>query len=498
MNATSVIHRELRAESRRPANYWLRVLTGAAVIAVFTSVILTSGLGPSLGAQLFMALDWALSLTFWVVVPLMTADCISREKREGTLGLLFLTPLTFFDVILGKGVIHALRAFTLFLAGLPVLVLPFVVGGISWQMAAEAMMNEATAVLLGLAAGLYASTKGGSATQVMVLAALYSLALALISSVPVIAYGLYALCSMVSSPSGRFGVWPWWSSPFVSLPTRALVCVGLFTVVLSLSLRRLKATWQDESEGQDQPRWVVLFSSSEFWQSVFHWDRARARDRNPIGWLQEYSWTARLTKWGWCAAMLLAEFIFLPALFNRRSTGWQPLLTTALALGVAFSAAGSFRRERDAGLLEILLVTPLSARQLLAGRLWGIFCHYFPALAVIGVFWIGDALLASRRGQFLLLCPSPLTFGAITVVGLYLSLGRLNFFLAWLLTWVVGFVLPPLIAAFVLPIAMPADPGLVWFAFGLPAIIQVPLVAVAWLLLDRNVRQRAFVQAANR
>ena len=121
MNAISVIDRELRAESRRTANYWLRVLAAAAIIVVFTSVMLTAALGPSLGADLFMALDQTLSLTFWVVVPLMTADCISREQREGTLGLLFLTPLTFFDVILGKSIIHALRALTLFLAALPVL-----------------------------------------------------------------------------------------------------------------------------------------------------------------------------------------------------------------------------------------------------------------------------------------------------------------------------------------------------------------------------------------
>ena len=32
----------------------------------------------------------------------LTADCLSEEKREGTLGLLFLTSLKGYDVVLGK------------------------------------------------------------------------------------------------------------------------------------------------------------------------------------------------------------------------------------------------------------------------------------------------------------------------------------------------------------------------------------------------------------
>jgi ABC-type Na+ efflux pump permease subunit len=71
-----------------------------------------------------MGLNRTLLFAFWVLVPLMTADCVSREKREGTLGLLFLTPLTVFDVIAGKAAIHVLRALTLFLAALPLLGLP--------------------------------------------------------------------------------------------------------------------------------------------------------------------------------------------------------------------------------------------------------------------------------------------------------------------------------------------------------------------------------------
>src|SRR5215475_5874119 len=125
MNVGTVVARELRAESRRSANYWLRWLGAGALMTVFTSVTLTAQVNlHELGGLLFSSLHRTLLLALWIAVPLMTADCVNREKREGTLGLLFLTPLTVLDVIIAKATVHGLRGFTLFLASIPVLGLP--------------------------------------------------------------------------------------------------------------------------------------------------------------------------------------------------------------------------------------------------------------------------------------------------------------------------------------------------------------------------------------
>ena len=199
MNAAALIVRELRAESRRAANYWLRVLAAAALILVFASIMLSEQPGLSrLGAALFTGLNRTLLIAFWVLVPLMTADCVSREKREGTLGLLFLTPLTVFDVIAGKAAIHVLRALTLFLAALPLLGLPLILGGVDWRYVLVAALEQANAVLLGIAAGLYASARGGSTIQVMVLAEGLAMGLAVISP-----FGVGLLAAMVAG--GRRG-----------------------------------------------------------------------------------------------------------------------------------------------------------------------------------------------------------------------------------------------------------------------------------------------------
>ena len=60
-----------------------------------------------------------------------TADCLSQEKREGTLGLLFLTDLKGHDVVLGKLVATSVRGFYGLLAVFPVLAVPLLLGGIT-------------------------------------------------------------------------------------------------------------------------------------------------------------------------------------------------------------------------------------------------------------------------------------------------------------------------------------------------------------------------------
>ncbi len=473
-NLWPVVVRELRAESRRPINYGLRTLTAAVMVSVFGGFLGTTAMDPSqLGAVLFALLQQSLWLAIWIIVPMMTADCISREKREGTLGLLFLTPLRVLDVILAKAATHVLRAATLLLASVPVLVLPFVLGGVVWQQVVLSVASIVNALLLGMAAGIYASAKGGSAIQVMVIAEAGALFLAVVSS----------LIQFLSSAAAGASLLGWWWRIGTIVGFTLLV----FPMMLAASVRVLRETWDQDSAAPEQPKWVATFSDSEFWQSVFHWEHSKTLDRNPIAWLQEYSWTARLTKWGWFLGLLFAEDL---ALFHY--PGWQPQLTTALSFGVAFSATGSFRRERQTGLLEILLVTPLSVRQLMVGRLWGIFAHFAPALLLLMVCWNGDRLLNHREfstNPFVFLNPNPIAFFALMVMGLYLSLWRLNFLIAWLLTWALAFFLPALST-----VVLRRFQGMnLTSSFLFASFFQICLTTACLFLLRRNLQQRKFI-----
>src|ERR1051326_984026 len=132
MSVWPVIERELRAEARHAFTYWLRALSASVSLIIFAVMMIEPGGNASaLGAKLFGNLNTALFGAIWLLVPLFTADCLSREQREGTLGILFLTPLTARAVVIGKGLIHALRALTMLAAALPVLAVPFLLGGVT-------------------------------------------------------------------------------------------------------------------------------------------------------------------------------------------------------------------------------------------------------------------------------------------------------------------------------------------------------------------------------
>src|SRR5215475_14356862 len=98
MDSLPIITRELRRLSRRPMTYRVRTGTGLAAALIGLGVLTVSvsaGANPAtLGRNLFAALA-LLALGFGLLAgPILTADCISEEKRLGTLGMMFLTNLT--------------------------------------------------------------------------------------------------------------------------------------------------------------------------------------------------------------------------------------------------------------------------------------------------------------------------------------------------------------------------------------------------------------------
>src|SRR5688572_20507617 len=116
MTLLPIVERELRVAARKRSTFWVRMI--AALVAVVVAVgflILSSlrfGVGAAqLGHALFSALTW-LSLAAALGAGLfLTSDCLSEEKREGTLGFLFLTSLRSYDVVGGKLLATSLQGF---------------------------------------------------------------------------------------------------------------------------------------------------------------------------------------------------------------------------------------------------------------------------------------------------------------------------------------------------------------------------------------------------
>src|SRR5206468_2029288 len=152
-----VIGREMRASARHSSTFYLRTLSAGALLLTSLFFGINHGFGPTVGAALFANLHGTLFAAIWILVPFLAFDCISRERREGTLGLLFMTRLRATDIVVAKGLVHGLRAFTLWIAALPILTVPFLLGGVGWNEAVLAVLINLSALCWALAAGLLAS-----------------------------------------------------------------------------------------------------------------------------------------------------------------------------------------------------------------------------------------------------------------------------------------------------------------------------------------------------
>src|SRR5712671_637895 len=168
MRLLPIVERELRVAARRRTTYALRLLAAAAALAVtlWLCLLPTAGQPPTvLGKTLFTALSIMAFAYSLLIGPFITADCISSEKREGTLGLLFLTDLRGFDVVLGKWAATSLAAFYGLVAVLPALAIPMLIGGVTPGEYTRTALAVINAILFSLTAGMFVSALSREQTK---------------------------------------------------------------------------------------------------------------------------------------------------------------------------------------------------------------------------------------------------------------------------------------------------------------------------------------------
>ncbi len=157
--ASPAFRRELQEMARRSTTHVVRSLAVAVMAAVVWNAVEPLRLGAATsGRPLFIGLNRLVFAFLWIMGPLLTADCLSREKREGTIGLLFLTPLRPIEVVLSKVAAHGLQGASVLLAIVPVLVVPLLLGGITLPDIFRMALFQSAALALALTSGLLASS----------------------------------------------------------------------------------------------------------------------------------------------------------------------------------------------------------------------------------------------------------------------------------------------------------------------------------------------------
>jgi len=410
-----VVQRELRAAARWPLGRWLRV--GGALVGIaafwFSSDVPFNELGP----ELFDRVHTLLLYLICAIVPALTADCLARERREGTLGLLFMTPLTASGIVLGKTLAQVLRALTVWLAVVPVLTIPFLTGGVTWADVISFLVIELCVGSLCLAAGILATSLTDNRAIAFILAFLFMGAFVAGSSHyqdwrmqryartriwravrpgPASANVFVTISSSVTLPNGSI-VYPTGSAMWITPrgvavtsrhpPARILAADFIVSFIkLFAALRfagwRVERSWQDKIPTARQQHWVRRYCTPLFGRR-FARSMRRTLEWNPIAWLQQYSWKARLSKWGLCLLFVLLECAVIDG-NDPYSLGW---LVTALLLilAAAYTYAGvnGFLQEKKSGALELILVSPLSVQQIIFGRVWGLWKQFLPSVVLL-------------------------------------------------------------------------------------------------------------------
>jgi ABC-type Na+ efflux pump permease subunit len=472
LNVWPVLQRELREGARKPVNHRLRCLS-CGVGMVLPWVILARphrGYMTTVlfGSWLFGIFHSMLLALILIVVPALAADGIAREKREGTLGLLFLTPLSAGGIVVGKTLAQGLRTFNLWLAVVPLLTIPFLTGGVTWFDAFSALSLEFCVTVLCLGAGLLASTLARGRNAAFALALVLGVAFwfvfmqldvfALLVSwrgwgflkesgwQPLLSLEtLTIFCGLLDIRGGAG-----WSA-FATVSPRLMQIWGLLCVISPLvtlvvfygiarfAARRVERSWQDKLPSPRREGLVRRYCTPVF-RRRFEREMRQTLDWNPIAWLQQYSWKARLSKWGLCLGFVL--ILWAVDNGNRDVRGTVELVLLLVLAGVyTFMGVSGFLEEKRSGALELLLITPISVNKLIFGRVWGLWKQFIPSgLALVicyaylqlddytgGGNWYKDAqseaILASG-------------FFTLPVIATYFALRVKNLFVGAALTWV--------------------------------------------------------------
>jgi ABC-type transport system involved in multi-copper enzyme maturation permease subunit len=433
-----VLHHEMLLGSRRSKQYIFRwIYAGWLILQVlyfymidaFTRIIPVAGTPnyatPVVAGWFVQTFIVQQLILLILITPVLTAGAVTDEKTRGTLQYLLTTDLLSWHIIFGKLLGRLAQVAILALTGLPLLCFLGTFAGVQ-PLALLCMFAVTVLPLLALGSASILASVWCRQTRDAVL-------------------GLYAAATVgflllwfggggiFNYFNPLFVLQPGWGSS-VDLPLlayrlgwSAVGWGGIAAVCLALSVWRMRPAYIRQMEGEGKKKKAT-------WWRV---NRIAVSD-NPIPWKERHvdglaphnqlrripTWLAVLAVFvGTTASSLFILALFLPAnlrldqllqnivhlefaqalaLLTPPPTGPSPadafflqsllvMLVASLVVGIRCSGAVSGERERQTW--EALLLTPLTSRQLIRGKLWGIIgssylyllAYALPALAFAAI-----------------------------------------------------------------------------------------------------------------
>ncbi len=496
MTFLPIVVRELRVAARKRRTFWLRVVAALVAMIIGSCILLLSTIGAipasALGGALFGILTWMALFAALAAGLFFTADCLSEEKREGTLGFLFLTDLRGYDVAGGKLLATSLRAFFALLAFFPILALTLTMGGVTGASFWKTSLALTNALFCSLMAGIFVSSISRDSQKALT-GTLFLVLFWLIGG-PILDAVLAwqrgqgsAPLYILSSPFYAFSSAQAWGRS--SYWTCILVTQAVAWILFALASFMVKRTWQDKRGSTRSSASTVGYA----WRYGARGRRSVLREklisRNPVMWL------ACRERWQTISLWIVVILLALPviAMYVLGFSDFAPALwqwVGGLCVWILYLWASSqsnrfFIEARRSGMIQLILSTPLSVAEIIRGQ-WQALCRMFglPVLLVLGLSFFGEFIglafpPASSFQRFAHAHGPDLVFSlattaiqalsafanlaALTWFGMWMGMTSKNYSLATLKTFGFVQVIPAMV---------------IWLA----SVLVVPLVILPWLL----------------
>lgn len=428
--ANPILVRVVQGASRRSRHLYIR---SAYLLVLFGVILLAKLLLQDKGGvqsldelarsncQVFMWVSRVQLAIMCLLAPVFAAGAITQERDSQTYNILQSTPLSNAQIVLGSLLSRLYFVIVLLLAGLPIFCITMLYGGVTLdQIFLSSALAGCTAVVTAALAIAMSVVKVGSRQTMF---GFYGL----IAGYLVVVYGLSLLGGFQvpeAQPNldGTRMSWLAAFHPFLALqvvfnstpppdpsavahygwPMRDLLAYPhLAYQLITLLAAGVMITVS------------IFFARASAWEGELNWfwrvkglltreplGQRRRRPRhvwkNPVAWREAVTRAAAsgrsvvrggfvlagLVAAGWC----LVEYLLNPAQVGPIVRPWLARLVFAelaiILLMAGSAAAGAITREREANSLDLLLVTPLSSRYVIRGKLRGLVSFLAPMLAV--------------------------------------------------------------------------------------------------------------------
>ena len=415
--------------------------------------------------QISVYVELVLAMFF---AALSAASAVSQEKDRRTFVLLLLTDMADHEIVLGKLVGALLPITVLLLTSVPVLSLFLLLGGIDpTQVLQAAVVLLATAYAAGSLGGLVALWRERT-FEALALSVLFLVLYLCVSQ----AVGFFA-------PAVQAWVDPWAAMNSVVTPPAdaafppaygyGLVMLGLCAAANGVGVWKLRR-WNPSGEpimqrekSKADPEADLTADELKAYRAKAHAAPGAVREvwDNPILWREvktlAYGRRPLLIKLAFGVVLALVLYLSISLLYKpggrpayAAAYGLVPLAVVSMLL-VAAQSVTSITSERDGGALDVLLVTDVSPREFVFGKVLGVLWNtkefllpplllavYYAVLGVAGVSGAGwgmellartdpDTDPGSRAGthvvsMLLVLGGLALVFAFVLVLGLHVAL----------------------------------------------------------------------------